>query len=139
MYPQQRGQQPGLGFLIDRVSAVLSVATACVTSLALKRYQGKETGETALLRQLRDCCDPGDVVVGDRYYCSFMMIALLLGRRADVCARTHQRRHIEFRRGKRPGKYDHLIEWARPARPEWMDEETYKAIPERLVLREIRF
>ncbi|MHB1033159.1 MAG: transposase [Pirellulales bacterium] len=51
----------------------------------------------------------------------------------------HQRRHVDFRRGKRLGKYDHLIEWHRPQRPEWMDEDTYAAIPKKIVLREIRF
>ena len=138
-YPQQKGQRPGQGFPIARVCAVLSLATGCVTALALSRYQGKQTGETALLRQLFETLNPGDVLVGDRYYCSFMMMALLLTRRVDVCARMHQRRHVDFRRGKRLGKYDHLIEWQRPQRPEWMDEETYRTIPETLTLREIRF
>jgi len=83
--------------------------------------------------------DTGDVLVADRYYCSFMMIALLLGRGCDVCTRQHQARHSDFRRGKRLGKCDHLVEWTRPCRPEWMDEATYASIPEKLVLREIRF
>jgi DDE family transposase len=56
-----------------------------------------------------------------------------------VCARMHQRRHVDFRRGKRLGKYDHLVEWKRPAKPPWMDEATYALIPEKMVLREIRF
>ena len=99
----------------------MSLATACVTALTLGKYAGKETGENALLRQLIDTLSPGDVLVGDRYYCSFMMIALLLGQGVDVCARMHQRRHVDFRRGKRLGKYDHLIVWNRPVRPAWMD------------------
>jgi hypothetical protein len=82
---------------------------------------------------------PGDIAVADRYYCSFMMIALLLGRGIQTCARKHQLRHSDFRRGRRLGKYDHLITWTRPARPKWMDEETYAQIPETLTLREIRY
>jgi hypothetical protein len=81
----------------------------------------------------------GDIAVMDRDYCSFMMIALLLGQGAQVCARKHHRRHSDFRRGKRLGKYDHLIVWTRPQRPKWMDEATYAQIPEELVLRELRF
>jgi hypothetical protein len=57
--------------------------------------------------------------------CSFMMIALLLSQGTQVCARKHQRRHSDFRRGRRLGKYDHIIVWTRPPRPDWMDEETY--------------
>ena len=39
----------------------------------------------------------------------FMMIALLLGQGTQTCARKHHLRHSDFRRGKRLGKYDHLI------------------------------
>ena len=44
-----------------------------------------------------------------------MMIALLRGRGVQACARKHQLRHSDFRRGERLGKYDHLITWTRPA------------------------
>ncbi|QDV19819.1 Transposase DDE domain protein [Gimesia panareensis] len=60
-------------------------------------------------------------------------------RGTDVCARLHQRRHSDFRRGRRLGKYDHLIIWTRPQRPKWMDKTTYEQIPETILLREIRY
>jgi hypothetical protein len=107
--------------------------------LAIGPYAGKETGETALLRQLLDSFAPGDVAVMDRFYCSFMMIALLLDRQVQVCARMHQRRHVDFRRGRRLGKYDHIIVWTKPPRPDWMDQDLYDAIPDSLEMREIRY
>jgi putative transposase len=67
------------------------------------------------------------------------MIAMLLTRGVHTCTRRHQSRHSDYGRGRRLGKYDHIIVWFRPSRPEWMDEETYAQIPERLELREIRF
>jgi len=138
-YPQNPAQDEGVGFPIARACAILSLATACLMNLAVGPYAGKETGETALLRELLDSFDEGDVLVADRFYCSFMMLALLLARGVHGCVRMHQNRHVDFRRGRRLGKYDHLIEWHRPQRPKWMDETTYAAIPEMLVLREIRF
>ena len=138
-YPQQASQKEGIGFPIARACVILSLATACAMDLAVGPYAGKETGETALLRSLLDSLQAGDVVVADRFYCSFMMIALLLNHGVDVCARLHQRRHADFRRGKRLGKDDHLIEWKRPSKPPWMDEAVYALIPEKIVLREIRF
>ncbi len=138
-YPQNPAQDEGVGFPIARCVAILSLATACIMDLAIGPYSGKETGETALLRELLDSFDEGDLLVADRFYCSFMMLALLLARGVDGCVRMHQRRHVDFRRGRRLGKYDHLIEWQKPQRPKWMDETTYAAIPEVLVLREIRF
>ncbi len=138
-YPQQKAQKPGIGFPIARATAILSLATACVMDLAIAPYQGKETGETALLRSMLGSLGRGDIAVMDRYYCSFMMIALMLGQGTQVCVRKHHMRHSDFRRGKRLGKYDHLIVWTRPERPAWMNKETYDSIPETLVLRELRY
>jgi len=138
-YPQQKSQKPGVGLPIARAVVILSLATACAMDLTLGPYKGKQTGEPALLRELFSQFAPDDIAVMDRYYCSFMMIALLLAQGTHVCARKHQRRHSDFRRGRRLGKYDHIIVWTRPARPEWMDEATYALIPETLELREIRY
>lgn len=138
-YPQAKSQKPGVGLPIARAAVILSLATACALDLALGPYAGKETGETALLRELLGAFVSGDVAVADRFYCSFMMIALLLGRNVHVCARMHQQRHVDFRRGQRLGKYDHLLVWTKPQRPTWMDQATYDAIPEVLEMREIRY
>jgi putative transposase len=138
-FPQQKSQKPGVGLPIVRVVAILSLVTACAMDLALGPYAGKQTGEPALLRELLERLEAGDIAVADRFHCSFMMIALLLAQGTHACARKHQRRHTDFRRGRRLGKYDHLIVWTRPAKPEWMDEATYQKIPQTLELREIRF
>ena len=138
-YPSPKSQKKGIGLPISRVAVILSLATACTVDLAFGPYSGKETGETALLRQLFGSFDAGDVAVMDRFYCSFMMIALLLQQDVQVCARTHHRRHVDFRRGRRLGKYDHIIAWTKPARPKWMDQETYDAIPDTMEMREIRY
>jgi hypothetical protein len=138
-YRQQKSQKPGVGLPIARAVAILSLATGCVMDLTMGPYTGKETGETALLRAMFGSLFSGDIAVMDRYYCSFMMIALLLNQGTQVCTRKHQRRHSDFRRGRRLGKYDHIIVWTRPQCPTWMDQETYSQIPETLELREIRF
>ena len=139
-YPQQKAQEPGLGFPIARCVAVVSLATACVNDLAIGPYAGKQTGETALLRKLMGVFEPGDVALLDRYYCSFMMLAAMIAQGVDVCCRKHHLRKTDFRRGKRLGKCDHLIIWHRPVqRPQWMDEETYQSLPETLTLREIKY
>jgi putative transposase len=138
-YPQPTSQKAGVGFPLARACALLSLATACVLELAVGPYSGKETGETALLRSLLDSLSADDVLVADRYYCSFLMIALLAQRKIDVCTRLHQKRRADFRRGRRLGPDDHLIVWTKPSRPEWMDEATYAAIPATLTLREMRY
>ena len=138
-FPQQKTQAPGLGFPIARACAVLSLSTAAICDLAVGPYQGKQTGETALLRGMLEDFEPDDVVVFDRYYCSYMMLAAMAARGVDVCTRLHQARPEDFRQGRALGPYDRLVTWVRPGRPEWMSPQEYQEIPETLTVRMIRF
>ncbi len=138
-YPQGPHQKPGLGFPIVRMVVLLSLATAALRGMALAPYRGKETGETALLRQLLDDVDAGEVLLADRYYCTYWLVALAQARGVDVVFRLHQRRHYDFRRGRRLGAADHVVVWQRPARPPWMDAATYATIPRTLTVRELEY
>ncbi len=138
-FPQSSSQAEGVGLPIARAVAILSLSTACVTDAKMGPCKGKETGESALLRPLLGSFNENDIAVFDRYCCSFMMIALFQMQGTHVCARLHQKRKSDFRRGKRLGKYDHIIVWTRPRKPDWMDEATYDQIPEKLELRERRY
>lgn len=137
-YPQAKTQAPGVGFPIMRMCALLSLATAAVLDLAMGRYAGKETGETALFRQMWKSLFPGDIVVGDGYFATFWDLALLKQDGVDGVYRQHHLRPIDFRCGQRLGPDDHLLTWKKPPRPDWMDEETYRQIPDELVVREAR-
>jgi len=139
VYPQSKSQEPGIGFPIARAVAIVSLATAAVMNVAIGPYAGKETGENALLRTLLSTLKPNHLAVMDRYYCSYMMLALLLNQGTHSCARKHHLRISDFRRGRRLSKHDHIIIWTRPPRPQWMSEELYAQIPETLELREVRF
>lgn len=104
---------------------------------------------------------PGDVLVGDRAFCSFAHLALLRSRRRHGLFRAHQRLIVDFRprrrhagpreshRGqagrprsrwlRRLGRHDQLVEYHKPAgRPAWMSDEASARLPERLVVRELR-
>ena len=137
-YPQPSTQAKGVGFPLARMVVLMSLATAMVQGMDLGPYAGKETGETALLRQLFDWLQSGDIVLADRYYCYYFMIALLMERGVDVVTRLHQARNADFRRGQRLGHGDHLVTWTRPARPEWMDQATYERMPVSIHMREIQ-
>ena len=137
-YPQPPTQKPGLGFPLLRLVAVVSLITAAVQDLAYGPYEGKETGEPALFRRLLAERVAGDVVVFDRYYCSYFMVALAVRHGLDVVVRLHQRRACDFRRGRRLGPDDRRAQWRRPERPAWMTAEEYAAVPKTLTVREIR-
>ena len=124
VFPQSRSQGVGLGFPLARLLVLISLATGLVRDLAVGPYAGTETGETALFRQLWDRLEPGDVVLGDRYFASFFGIAGLSRRGVDSLFRMHQCRRYDFRRGRRLGIEDHVVTWFKPERPDWMDEAT---------------
>jgi hypothetical protein len=109
-----------------------------VCGMAQGRQKGKETGETALLRELLGQINPGDVLLAGRYYCSYFQIALLQEMGVDFVTRLHQCRTADFRRGRSLGKGDHIITWSRPTKPTWMDQATYDRMPESLTLRELQ-
>jgi putative transposase len=138
-FPQAKTQKPGLGFPVIRWVVLLSLATAAVHGLAYGPYKGKQTGETALFRELLSCMAAGDIVVADRYYCSYFLVALLRANNIDVVFRLHQRRRYDFRRGARLGSNDHVVVWHKPPRPVWLDESDYEALPATLVVREMRY
>ena len=136
-YPQHGAQKEGLGFPIARIVVLLSLATAMVSDMAIGPYQGKETGETALFRELLERLHRGDIVLADRYYCSYFMICLLMELGVDFVVRLHQKRTADFRRGRRLGQGDHVVVWMRPPRPDWMDLETYQRMPQTIEVREV--
>ena len=137
-FPQNPAQKPGLGFPIARLVALVSLATGVVSDLAIGPYLGKETGETALLRRLWDRLRRGEILLGDRFFSSYFGIAPLQQRGVDAVFRMHQRRKVDFRRGRRLGPGDHVVFWDRPKPPAWMDQATWEEIPSRIELRELR-
>ena len=137
-YPQHGVQKPGLGFPIARLVALMSLGCGAVLDWAMGPCKGKQTGEDALLRRLYGALVKGDIVLADRYHCSYFTVAMLYLMGVDVLTRQHSQRVTDFRRGQRLGKRDHLVVWKRPACPLWMSEEVYAAIPEVLVVRETK-
>ncbi len=65
------------------------------------------------------------------------MIALLMELGIDFVTRIHQRRPIDFRRGRRLGRGDHIVEWKLPEKPTWMDQPTYDRMPASIEVREV--
>lgn len=137
-YPQLKNQKPGLGFPRLRLVVLLAFATAALVGAALGPVKGKGSGETERFRTLLDRVEADDVVVADRYYCTWWLVALVQRRGADVCFRLHHLRHYDFRKGRRLGQGDHVVSWPKPARPAWMDQDTYAALPEAVQVREVR-
>lgn len=138
VFPQPESQKPGLGFPMARMVALISLAAGTVIAYALGPYQGKDTGETSLLSQLLDYLSAGDLLMADRYYCTFAIIALMQARNIPVLFQMHARKKADFSRGIRLGAKDHWVTWKKPKRkPVWMSVEEYAALPDTITVREL--
>jgi Transposase DDE domain len=136
-YPQAKAQKPGVGFPIARILVVFCLAVGTVLQAAVGPYQGKQTSELALLRLVIGQFQAGDLVLADRFFCSYWVIAALQARGVDVVVRLHQCRTADFRRGRRLGRKDHIVTWPKPKEvPDWMSRDEYDAMPAFLTVRE---
>ena len=137
VYPQSKSQKAGVGFPLARIVAIIDYITGVVLDLAIGPCRGKQTGEHALLRELLPLFDTDDIVMGDRYYPSFFLMAALIKQGVSGVFPTHHCRKPDFRQGKRLGKKDHIASWKKPNKPAWMDQAEYEAVPDEILVREV--
>jgi hypothetical protein len=138
-YPQQRSQKPGTSYTCMRVVGLLALATGALLDAACGAYLGKGTGEMSLLLAILDAVVAGDVLVGDRYYGSYLLLALLRRRGADGCFRLSASRQEEFGQGQQLGEDDSLQTWAKPRRPKTIDKGTWDSLPDTITVRVLRW
>lgn len=137
-YPQPIVQKPGLGFPLARIAAIFSLACGAVLDVGICRYAGKGQSELGMLRTLWKLFLPGDVMLADRLMCTWTEMVMLKERGVDCVCRLTSHRIADFRRGKRLGKGDHIVQWSKPTKPRSIDRQTYDALPEFLTVRECR-
>jgi hypothetical protein len=137
-YPQQSAQKKGLGFPLLRLVGLIGLSCGAVLDVAMGPYQGKRTGETALLRQLLDHLETGDILLADAIFSNYWMIALLRERGVDLLSRHTGTQRMDFRQGRRLGRYDHVVSWHKPVRPPWLSQKLYRCLPDTLSIRETK-
>ncbi len=103
----------------------------CCLDYVLGPYQGKGTGETSLFSRLINVLNQNDLLLADRYYTSFAIIALLMKQGTALVFRQRSTVKSDFRQGQRLGAKDHLIHLMKPKKkPVWMSEEEFAAFNE---------
>ncbi len=137
-YPQHKNQEKGAGFPIARLLVVTSLTAGTILDYAADAYAGKGTGEQALLRRVWGCIEKDDIILGDRYFPSFFVMANLQAVGADGIFRGQSQRHYDFRKGETLGRKDHIVSWIKPSKPDWMSHEDYEAYPSSISIREFK-
>lgn len=138
-YPKTSNQTGTCGFPLARIVVLLCLATGAVLGLGVCAFSGKQASELALFRQLWELLVKGDILLGDRLFCTYFDLARSLAKGVDTVVRLNASRRADFRRGERLGHDDHLVYWCKPTTcPEWLDRAEYDALPHQLRLREVR-
>lgn len=140
-YPQPSSQKPGCGFPVMGIMGVLNHAHGGWVDFV----EGEQSAhDSPIFHKLLHCFDAGDILCGDRAFCTYELMATLQGREVDTLMRLHQARHriLNWRNGERIGKNQRLVVWAKPQQQpsgSAMDKEGWEALPERMNIRLIRF
>jgi Transposase DDE domain len=158
MWPQPSAQKPGCGFPVVKLLALMDMASGMILQLTMMCLN---VHEMAQLAGPHGALRTGDVLLGDRAFCSFGHLVLLAAMSVDAVFRIHQRQIVDFTpgrpcRGKQKKKYkrgipnsrfvkklganDQIVEWKRPAnRPVWMTDTQFADQPDVLQVRELRY
>ena len=157
-FGQPGGQKPGCGFPTAHLLAMFDAATGMIVDVLAAPLRSHEMSRVATLHPH---LQTGDVLVGDRGFCSYAHLALLSLRKLHGVFRVHQRTIVDFRprrpyahpadkKGSRGlprsrwvrciGRRDQIVEYFRPARqPQWMSRPQWQALPTSLIVRELHY
>ncbi len=79
------------------------------------------------------------MVLADRYYCSYWLIAALIAQGVDCVLEQHILRKSDFGKGVKLGVRDHMIILEKPrAKPAWMSQKVYDGIADEIKIREVK-
>jgi len=125
----------GVGFPILRCVTLISLYTGLLFDLACGPYSSKQTGETALMRELLDELRPGDTLVADSYHCMYWLVAACRIRKVHIVMKNHHKRENDPADARRLRKGERLVTWKRPVRPTWMSVGEYQLQPGTIEIR----
>jgi Transposase DDE domain len=145
----------GCGFPVAHLLALFHAGTGLLLEVTAAPLRAQDfAGLAGVLGWLT----AGDVLVADRGFCSFASLALVMSRGIHAVFRRHQKQIVDFTPGRAHahprqsgvpkgmprsrayGLTDQPVEYFKPARrPERMSAAEYQALPESIVVRELRY
>jgi len=159
-FGQPTVQRPGCGFPVARLLGLFHAGTGVLLKLVVAPLL---THDLAQVQAVHPSLQEGDVLVADRGLCSYAHLALLVQAGVHAVLRVGARQIVDFTPGrpfvlpsvrrtsavkgiprsrwlKTLGVHDQLVAWLKPKTcPSWLAKETLAALPDSLVLREVRY
>jgi hypothetical protein len=155
-FGQPGAQATGCGFPVAHLLVLFSAATG----LLLDAWAAPlRTGDLAQAAEVHLHLNDGDVLIGDEVFGTYAHLALLLQSQLHGLFPVHHLRIVDFAAGrphttegknavaglprsrwiKSLGTDDQLVEYVKPKQPPlWMSKAQYDALPDTIVVRELR-
>lgn len=165
VFKRPTGRAKGPALPVPKVVGLFDAMTGLVVEVMAFCLFVHEASKAWLLHPLLSA---GDLLVGDRGFCSFAHLALLsaggvlglfrVNERVQIVSFRYRRKHYDRRKGeksraaqrgrprsrwgRRLGKGDQVVWWIKPQAkegPKWMTAEQFAALPDELEVREVRY
>ena len=158
-FGQPSGQRRGCGFPVAKFLGLFDLATGMLLRVEPAPLRSHEMARCAVATS---GLLPGDIALGDRGFCSYAHLAILLNRKPARGVPAHQRQIIDFTPGrpqaprgkaKRPheatirphsrwvlsqGDSDQVVVWSKPkSHPRWIPKDEYASLQEEITVREL--
>jgi Transposase DDE domain len=158
-FGQPGTQRTGCGFPVAKWLALVDATTGM---LLRSRTAPLRTHDRSQVGSICDGPEPGDVVLGDRGFCWYAHLAMLLQRGLHAVFRVHQQQIVAFTPGRptarRKGPYprprglpssrwvlahgtmDQIVVWFKSKRnPRWMSADELAIRPTEITVRALRY
>jgi hypothetical protein len=157
-FGQPGNQAKGCGFPVAHILVLFHAGTGLLLEVFAAPLRSHDmAGIVGILPLLA----VGDILLADRGFCSFAHLAMLMSKGVHAVFRLHQKQIVDFTPGRahaRPGQkripkgmprsrwirvcglLDQVVEYYKPVVcPVWMSDDKYRALPESILVRELRY
>jgi hypothetical protein len=151
LFKQPANIKPECGYPMAKVLAIFDAASGAILRPIICCLFVHEASNVWGLHPLLEA---GDLLIGDRAFCSYVHLALLSAGSVFGLFRVQQKQKVDFREGRghggkgrtksrfirKLGPLDQRVEWFKPKqRPKWMSGKQFAALPPGLIVREVRY
>src|SRR5206468_103057 len=129
-------QKPGCGFPLLKLVGLFNLATGLFSAWTTGPWKRHEV---TLFQKLWECLRPGEVLLGDRGFGGWPMLAQCVHRTLHGVFRAAGTRRLDWRRGRRLSKDQRLVRWSKPkVRSAYLSRKQWAKLPPDITVRLVR-
>ena len=138
-YPYPSGQSRGCGFPMIRLGGLVDLSHGGLCDFTHSDMQTSEHRHHDAFEASH--LEEGDVLIADRLYSGYELIARLRSKGVHFIGRNHQARKVDFRKGRKISPDERLVVWRKPRQApagSQLSEEQLQELPDEMEMRIIR-